>query len=35
MFCNKCGNKVEDGTVFCTSCGNQIVTEEVKPVAIP
>ena len=35
MFCNKCGNKVEEGTVFCTSCGNQIVTEEVKPVAIP
>lgn len=28
MFCNKCGTKVKNGTVFCTNCGNKLVTEE-------
>lgn len=24
MFCNSCGNKIEDGVKFCTSCGKPI-----------
>lgn len=24
MFCPKCGNKVEDNTVFCNNCGNNL-----------
>ena len=25
MFCNKCGNKVEERQVFCSKCGNRLV----------
>ena len=32
MFCNKCGNKLEDNQKFCNKCGNQI---EVIPVSTP
>lgn len=29
MFCNKCGKKLEDGSLFCNYCGNKInITEE-------
>ena len=24
MYCQKCGNKVETGSVFCTACGNRV-----------
>lgn len=24
MYCNKCGNKVEDGAEFCNRCGNKL-----------
>ena len=24
MFCNKCGNRVDDGASFCANCGNQV-----------
>lgn len=24
MYCNKCGNKLEDGMKFCNKCGNKI-----------
>ena len=24
MFCTKCGNKLEEGTVFCPKCGNKV-----------
>ena len=27
MFCNKCGNKVTEGTVFCSNCGNKIIND--------
>lgn len=26
MFCPRCGNETEDGTMFCTSCGEQLQT---------
>ena len=42
MFCNKCGNKINDGVLFCPKCGNSIkapqapatvqATEQAKPV---
>ena len=30
MFCNKCGNKLENNNRFCTNCGNQVLLD--KPV---
>ena len=24
MYCNKCGNKLEDGMKYCNKCGNKI-----------
>ena len=27
MFCNKCGSKVDEDSVFCTVCGTKIVTD--------
>lgn len=24
MFCSKCGNQLQDGTLFCPSCGNKV-----------
>ena len=32
MFCNKCGNKVKEGTLFCPNCGNKMEIEENKTV---
>ena len=28
MFCNKCGNKINDGILFCPKCGNQLATAQ-------
>ena len=30
MFCEKCGNEMEDGSEFCESCGEKVVTEEIQ-----
>ncbi len=27
MFCNKCGNKVEDNDIFCNKCGFRVAPE--------
>lgn len=32
MFCTKCGNQLEEGTVFCPKCGTKLGTSE-TPVA--
>ena len=24
MFCEKCGNQIQDGTAFCSACGNRV-----------
>ncbi|MDE6221099.1 MAG: zinc ribbon domain-containing protein [Lachnospiraceae bacterium] len=28
MFCNKCGNQIEEGASFCTQCGAKVVYNE-------
>ena len=28
MFCEKCGNKLEDDELFCPSCGARVETED-------
>lgn len=28
MFCSKCGNKLEEGTVFCPKCGTKLGTSD-------
>ena len=25
MYCNKCGNKLEDDMAFCNKCGNKVI----------
>ncbi len=37
MYCNNCGNKIEEGTRFCSSCGAAVETtaREVAPTANP
>lgn len=30
MFCENCGNKIQDGCKFCTTCGNPINFAEIK-----
>lgn len=30
MYCNKCGNKVEDGMMFCNKCGHKIGEDVLK-----
>ena len=30
MYCNKCGNKLEDNSKFCNKCGNPIMTDEIS-----
>lgn len=30
MFCPKCHEVYEDGSVFCVSCGTRLVSEEIK-----
>lgn len=37
MFCSKCGNQIEEGTVFCPKCGQKIgdnveTTKEISPI---
>lgn len=32
MFCNKCGNQINEGEKFCTKCGEMIPQEKVCPV---
>lgn len=27
MFCSKCGNEVDEGTVFCPKCGEKLINE--------
>lgn len=29
MYCQKCGNKIEEGTQFCSKCGNPVNGEAV------
>ena len=33
MYCNKCGNKLEDDMKFCNKCGNSVVTNNVENVS--
>lgn len=28
MFCSKCGNEVDEGTVFCPKCGEKLINKE-------
>ena len=28
MYCRKCGNKLEDDSVFCNYCGTQVITDK-------
>ncbi len=28
MFCNKCGNKIQEGTKFCNNCGNPLQVQK-------
>jgi len=28
MFCNKCGNKIKEGSSFCNKCGSIVKKEE-------
>ena len=28
MFCSKCGNEVDEGTVFCPKCGEKLINEK-------
>ena len=30
MYCQKCGNKIEEGTQFCSKCGNQVSSNSVN-----
>ncbi len=30
MFCNNCGNQLEDGAVFCQNCGSSVEVEETQ-----
>ena len=30
MYCNKCGNKIEEGTQFCSKCGNSVSNNNVN-----
>lgn len=32
MFCNKCGNQINEGEKFCTQCGEMVPVEKVCPV---
>lgn len=34
MFCNKCGNKIEDGSTFCSRCGAR-VEPPIYPSSVP
>ena len=35
MFCENCGTKLEDGTLFCTNCGAKQDVPEVAPEFTP
>jgi len=30
MFCNKCGNKIDEDSKFCEKCGETVLKETVK-----
>lgn len=33
MYCQKCGNKIEEGTQFCSKCGNSVSNNNVKGIS--
>lgn len=35
MFCNKCGNQINNDSTFCCFCGNQIAAARVSPAQTP
>lgn len=35
MFCDNCGNEVDNESVFCSRCGNQVTPGKVPPNNIP
>ncbi len=35
MFCNKCGNQIDDGAKFCNKCGNSISALKTETVSEP
>ncbi|MFW9853556.1 MAG: zinc-ribbon domain-containing protein [Candidatus Thorarchaeota archaeon] len=35
MFCDNCGNSVDDDSVFCSRCGNQLIPQKAPPSNVP
>ena len=35
MFCNKCGNRMEDDAVFCAKCGNRVGVQAEVNIPVP
>ena len=33
MYCQKCGNKIEEGTQFCSKCGNQVSNNNINRIS--